>query len=145
MITRLFVALASLALTGAASKPALTCPTCYALSTPRSMHTATLLGNGLVLVTGGQTDKGITASAEIFDPKSGQTRAIGSMHVARAGHSATLLADGRVFIAGGENNNHVTTASFEIFDPKTERFIDTGRLADASSAGGKERVVSPAP
>jgi hypothetical protein len=62
----------------------------------RDGHTATLLGDGRVLVAGGDD-----RSAELFDPTTGSFTPIGSMVVSRAFHSATLLDDGSVLLAGG--------------------------------------------
>ena len=78
------------------------------MTTPRANHTATLLNNGEILFAGGENDTqllpdsgSILASAELFDPGSGQFAATASMNVARTGHTATLLSDGSVLVAGG--------------------------------------------
>ena len=78
------------------------------MMTPRTNHTATLLNNREILFAGGENntqllpDSGsISASAELFDPGSGQFAATASMNVARTGHTATLLSDGSVLVAGG--------------------------------------------
>jgi len=61
-----------------------------------------LLTNGKILVTGGdQANDVILASAEIYDPATGQWTTAGAMHHARVDHSAVLLADGKVLVAGG--------------------------------------------
>ncbi|MGH2390180.1 MAG: Kelch repeat-containing protein, partial [Chloroflexota bacterium] len=56
----------------------------------RALHTATLLPNGQVLVTGGDTRQGNTADAEIYNPQTGKWNPISPMHDARARHTATL-------------------------------------------------------
>jgi hypothetical protein len=92
--------------------------------------TATLLGNGLVLVTGGQKASGgspAVASADLFDPTNeGFVVATPSaMNVARSGHTASLLADGKVLIAGGQNSQNsgaTTVSSAEIYDPASNSF-----------------------
>jgi WD40 repeat protein len=95
------------------------------LSTPREFHTATLLQNGKVLITGGNVFRGYptglpsSASAELYDPSVGQSVAIGDMSVARTGHTASLLADGRVLIFGGTASG---TPSAEIYDPSGGTF-----------------------
>src|ERR1700690_4132654 len=69
----------------------------------RSAHTATLLGNGKVLITGGFDGAlGDHASAELYDPDAGTFTPTGKMLLSRAWHTATLLGDGKVLIVGGE-------------------------------------------
>jgi hypothetical protein len=70
------------------------------LNTARSGHTATLLPNGQVLVTGGFNGNAL-ASAELYDPAMGKWIASGSLSTARDGHTATLLPNGQVLVAGG--------------------------------------------
>src|SRR5262245_27101566 len=64
------------------------------MTTTRIRHTATLLLNGEVLITGGSNDR--PASAELYDPMSGTFTQTGDMITPRFGHTATLLPDGRV-------------------------------------------------
>jgi hypothetical protein len=67
----------------------------------RQYHTATLLPDGTVLVTGGTGSTGSNiATAEVYDPAHDTWSAIGDMHEDRAGHSATLLPNGNVLVAG---------------------------------------------
>jgi N-acetylneuraminic acid mutarotase len=89
-------------------------------------HTATLLADGTVLVTGGgyTADGSPLASAELYDPGSGRWTATASMTVGRVAQTATLLPDGRVLVAGGDmsggsdlDGDPVDIASAELYDP----------------------------
>jgi hypothetical protein len=88
-------------MSGNAAKP-VWLPTGY-LSQGRLGHTATLLQDGRVLVTGGY-DKHVgrsLSSAEIYDPDTARWISTGSMNEPRNHHTATLLSDGTVIVAGG--------------------------------------------
>ncbi len=98
----------------------------------RSGHTATLLGNGTVLMAGGWTGtEDARATAEIYDPSTNRFTATGSMVVGRGGQTATLLPDGRVLIAGGADRNDDGLASAELYDPASGRFTPTGKMTIA--------------
>src|SRR5579862_5000989 len=74
------------------------------LNVARQFHTATLLTNGKVLLTGGFSYASgfpTTASAELYDPSTGIFTSAGSMTAPREQHTATLLNNGLVLIAGG--------------------------------------------
>src|ERR1700694_5709000 len=73
------------------------------LTTARQFHTATLLPNGKVLITGGFVGDYSSAfsSAELYDPSTGTFSATSDMTTARYAHTATLLPNGKVLIAGG--------------------------------------------
>ena len=101
-------------------------------------HTATLLEDGRVLVTGGQTvatsllpPAGLV-SAEIYDPSTGRWSPTRPMFEPRRHHGAVLLEDGRVLVSGGLTDDHERSpidasvtwvrslSSAEVFDPSSE-------------------------
>ncbi len=104
------------------------------MTATRFFHTATLLKDGRVLITGGyETDRpGHSspelrhATAELFDPTKGTSSATGDMSQARSQHRAIPLRDGRVIIKG--NDLHPP----DIYDPQTGKFAI---LADAAEFG----------
>jgi len=94
----------------------------------RTLHTATLLPNGKVLIVGGWAP-GNLASAELFDPLSGTFSATDSMDLARSQHAATRLQDGRVLISGGYDATlDDATNTAEIYNPATGLFTPSGTL-----------------
>ena len=93
------------------------------MSDLRYHHTATLLGNGKVLLAGGTTtgaDLGAVATTDLYDTASDCFIYLGpNTHLltARSLHTAALLPSGKVLIAGGLASNSSTLSSAEIFDP----------------------------
>lgn len=88
---------------------------------PRVFHTATLLQNDKVLVTGGNTSTaypfGNTASAELYDLQTGIWSATGYLTGDTNWHTATLLNNGKVLVAGGWGG--VPLKKAELYDPET--------------------------
>ncbi len=113
-----------------------------AMSTSRSVHTATLLPNGKVLVAGGYIGRtGVGAqtaqmSAEEYDPTSETWTTTGSMHDPRAAHSATVMTDGKVLVAGGcsNDNGNGAQASADVYNPNTGTWVRVGALNAARGA-----------
>jgi hypothetical protein len=103
----------------------------------RADHTATLLKDGTVLITGGMVENGVFLNtAELFNPKTGAFESLPNMNDHRAGHSATLLPDGRVVIAGGISGREMVSGSWrglmansiDVYDPHQRRFTRAGTL-----------------
>ena len=91
------------------------------LTTARIGHTATLLPDGRVLVTGGDRLSG-KATTELYDPATDRWGASAPMSSASGG-TATLLADGRVLVV------HETTAEIYTANapaPPRRCFAETG-------------------
>ena len=132
---------------------------------PRFSHTATLLGNGKVLIVGGCTGACLTlpeddptATTELFDPATASFSLAAPMSAARWFHSATLLVGpgcaqscGKVLAVGGADpsgevgHDHradaVTTT--ELFDPTANAGLGSWTPADdLNGARSSHRVVT---
>jgi N-acetylneuraminic acid mutarotase len=106
-------------------------PTCIpawaatgSLISSRYHHTATVLPNGKVLVTGG-VQVYPYASAEVYDPASGTWSTTGTMAQPRYLHTATLLPNGKVLVTGGLGSTSVT----EVYDPASGTWSTAGAMA----------------
>jgi N-acetylneuraminic acid mutarotase len=95
------------------------------MTTVRDGHTATLLTNGKVLVSGGSDNSSYFASAELYDPSADTWTSTGSMANPHGWHSATQLTNGKVLVAGGAGGSTNTT---ELYDPNTGTWATTGSL-----------------
>lgn len=96
-----------------------------AMPEERSNHTATLLRDGKVLVTGGHNGHSVPlARAILYNPATGKWTATGSMPVAREYHTATRLANGKVLVVGGQNRNRVLADAI-LYDPATGQWTAT--------------------
>jgi hypothetical protein len=103
----------------------------------RTDHTATLLLDGRVLVTGGHSDyRGVPdrdRSAELYDPATGTWTATGAMSLPHYGGTATLLLDGTVLLAGGdsrEGNSSGEGNSAELYHPASGSWSDAGGMIE---------------
>jgi trimeric autotransporter adhesin len=104
------------------------------MSTPHSWHTATLLGNGEVLVAAGQDANGVSSVAEMYDPTSDSWSTVASLSTARQRHTATLLANGKVLVTGGTVSSTATggaTAGSELYDPSSDTWTAAASLQPA--------------
>jgi hypothetical protein len=85
------------------------------MTTNRLGHTATLLPNGKVLVTGGAKYTNAFFSSELYDPATGTWAVSGSMNTNRYYHTATLLENGKVLAAGGYGAGATYPISSELY------------------------------
>jgi N-acetylneuraminic acid mutarotase len=100
------------------------------LTYARDGHTATLLKNGNVLVTGGENDNITLGSSELYNPSTGKWTATGFLHIDRAGARAVLLPSGQVLVAGGCTSNCLdATNTAELYNPTNGAWSLTGGLA----------------
>ena len=125
------------------------------LATSRSLHTATLLDDGRVLIAAGANlDLGVLDSAELYDPGAttvatqgpfdpepprlltGAFVPTGALLEARQTYAATRLADGRVLVTGGVAADGAFLDSAELYDPATGAFSAAGRMTTARLAHG---------
>ncbi len=116
----------------------------------RYKHTATLLEDGRVLVTGGYVaarwPPTALVSAEIYDPSIGRWSPTPPMFDPRRHHGAVLLEDGRVMVSGGMTDEYDlhpedarliwlgSIASAEVYDPSTETWSLVGGMTEENGA-----------
>jgi len=108
------------------------------MTAARTGHTATLLPNGLVLVTGGnaQTTGGPTeASTELFDPHARYSGLIDTSK-ARAQFTATLLPNGLVLVTGGiyAPPSLLSRSSAELYNPRRGTWAVTSNMSEARAS-----------
>jgi hypothetical protein len=117
-----------------------------AMNAHRMGHTANLLTNGRVLVTGGLSDlngggiapiSSALASTEIYNPQTDTWTAGPNMSRPRAGHIAIPLPDGRILFAGGVGYTTIIIpipqiwTQCEIYNPTTNTFANAASMQTA--------------
>lgn len=99
----------------------------------RAAHTASLLPDGRVLITGGCTVDGCgeaTATTEIFDPGSGRFVEGPALLGPRDGHTATILPSGDVLLIGGySGEGEPPLATAELFVAATGNVVPAGQMS----------------
>jgi hypothetical protein len=101
-------------------------------------RTATLLGNGQVLVAGGDhiNGQGYFSEAELYDPVAGSFSVTASMTTARENAVATLLSNGNVLVAGGFSGSAYLSSAELYRGPSTVlAWTATGSMATARVNG----------
>lgn len=99
---------------------------------PRAEHSAVLLKNGMVLITGGKDESTskVIPSAELYNPNKSIFIESAKMCVPRYRHSSILLSNGKVLIVGGKDLKHKITNSMELYDPITNVFKCIGNISN---------------
>src|SRR5262249_41267492 len=113
------------------------------MMTGRFAHTATLLGNGKVLVVGGAAGLTLLTSAELYDPAADTWTAAASTAVSRYAATATLLMDGKVLVVGSAAGYQAIP---EVYDPTSDMWapaasMTTGRYSHTATLLGSGNVV----
>ncbi|HEY3874935.1 MAG TPA: kelch repeat-containing protein [Candidatus Kapabacteria bacterium] len=107
------------------------------LALARQNHTATLLNDGTILITGGYDGSNVLTSCEIYDPSTQTCHTVAPMLLARHDHSATLLPDGRVLVVGGRDGGSGSDyfSESEIYDPVSNTWNATGSMNQSRIKG----------
>ena len=71
------------------------------MNVARYGHTASILSNEKVLITGGMNASVYLNSAELYNPATGTWTITRNMNSARYGHTASILSNGKVLVTGG--------------------------------------------
>jgi Galactose oxidase, central domain len=103
------------------------------MNAARTLHTATLLPSGQVLVAGGQDSFGANSTAELYNPATGKFRRTGSMETPRAGQLAGLLPDGQVLVVCGVSpSSGFPLCAAELYHPATGTWTDDGQAGPSA-------------
>ena len=112
------------------------------LQQARGLHSAVLLNDGTVWISGGWNPSVTPAylvTGERYSPVAGQFQQTVPLAVARANHTATLTGDNKVFVAGGFNGA-------SLIDPNgfpTLGYIESTEIFDPSGGGAGTIVAGP--
>jgi N-acetylneuraminic acid mutarotase len=109
----------------------------------RQQQSAVLLGDGSVLVTGGNiertpctSDLCVTtiAESELYNPATGQWKTVGEMTIPRSFFTTTRLSNGKVLAVGGRIHtgpdyfDYKATAYADLYDPATRTWSASGTM-----------------
>jgi hypothetical protein len=98
------------------------------LNIGRAYHTATLLYDGKVLVTGGEIDSGSTNTCELYDPVNKSWRLVSPMNEIRDQHSALLIDSNRVLVSGSGGLLQFVKKSCEVYLINENIWIQAGDM-----------------
>lgn len=113
------------------------------MSSARYNSVKVALQDGRVLVLGGRSSGvGTLASADIYDPDTGQFSSAGHMSIARVGMAATVLPDGKVLVVGGRDDLGATLSTAEIFDPTVPDLSQAWQSTPSMSAARQDTALA---
>ena len=99
------------------------------MAVARAAFGISLLANGKVLVSGGETAAADgLSSSELYNPSTGKWTLTGKLNVARGEHRTILLSTGNVLAFGGVNINGVSARTTELYNPLTGKWTFTGNM-----------------
>lgn len=93
-----------------------------------SVYTATLMLNGKVLFTGGDTYNGKPSTAEVFDPADASFTTIDPPPAGHAYGSSTLMPDGSVLVTGGLIPGGQPQGASDLYEELSGSFSFAGRM-----------------
>jgi hypothetical protein len=122
---------------------------------PRAAHVQIALGNGKVLLAGGESFSfpfQPLATCELFDPVAGTFTSAANMDFPRSLAHASMLPNGRVLLTGGQGlgpdgTSVIFRADAEVYDPVANTWtlvgsrMETGRSAHFSATTGAGDVI----
>jgi hypothetical protein len=103
------------------------------LNVARQAHTATMLPDGKVLITGGvDINENPLSSAEVYNPGTGKFTPTGDMLVGLQQHRASLISDPgkpvKVIVYGGFIADGSENKTSEVWDETTGKFAESAQL-----------------
>jgi hypothetical protein len=103
------------------------------MTVARDRHSVVLLGDGRVIVAGGEEDGAVLRATDVFDPLSGATIWTQTAPLAHRRYAASYLtmADGNALVCGGFDGGYLRTC--EIYDAATDTWSETEKLPQATS------------
>lgn len=103
------------------------------MQVPRVFHQLQPLGNGKLLVMGGQHGTTLERSCEIYDLNTGKWTMTDSLHFARSKFASVVTIGGKVLAIGGETTQQGPVLNVESYDPVTETWSVEGVLGIVSN------------
>ena len=81
-----------------------------------------------VLIIGGMSGTGVTASVEYYDARTKSCTQVAPMREPRYAFASVRLPDGQIWVCGGSQDGVGNSKSIEIFDPKTNLWSSGGNM-----------------